>query len=56
MARGNSLTSAFECKVLHWKLQGESFNTYVMLIALGGCEMVLRIQWASDFRKHIVEF
>nr|GEV52085.1 hypothetical protein [Tanacetum cinerariifolium] len=41
----NSLTSVHECKGLTWKLQGETFKADIMLIPLGGCEMVLGMQW-----------
>ncbi|GKF30895.1 glycoside hydrolase, catalytic domain-containing protein, partial [Tanacetum coccineum] len=41
------LVSVSECKGFSWKLRGETFTTDVMLLPLGGCDMVLGIQWLS---------
>nr|GEW71863.1 reverse transcriptase [Tanacetum cinerariifolium] len=41
------LLSVSECKGFTWKLKGETFVTDVMLLPLGGCDMVLGIQWLS---------
>ncbi|GJV13448.1 reverse transcriptase [Tanacetum coccineum] len=44
VADGNSLTSSFMCKNFKWTLQGLTFMTDMMIIPLGGCEMVLEVQ------------
>ncbi|GJS64833.1 reverse transcriptase [Tanacetum coccineum] len=47
MAGGNQLVSVSECKGFTWQLKGETFVTDVLLLLLGGCEMVLGIQWLA---------
>nr|GEW87591.1 hypothetical protein [Tanacetum cinerariifolium] len=47
IAGGKSLTSNNMCSKFTWSLQGEKFTTSVMLLPLGGCKMVLGIQWLS---------
>ncbi|GJZ31235.1 reverse transcriptase [Tanacetum coccineum] len=44
---GNKMISAYECKDFIWSLQGMEFKTDAMLLPLGGCEMVLGVQWLS---------
>ncbi|GJU10877.1 retrotransposable element Tf2 [Tanacetum coccineum] len=41
VANGNKLFSTLVCKKFTWQLQGEIFETDVMLVPLGGCKMVL---------------
>ncbi|GKC19510.1 transposon ty3-G gag-pol polyprotein [Tanacetum coccineum] len=41
------LISASECKNFEWQLQGETFNTDMMILTLGVCKMVLGIQWLA---------
>ncbi|GKB49139.1 retrotransposon-related protein [Tanacetum coccineum] len=45
--RERQLVSVSECKGFFWKLRGGTFTRDVMLLPLGGCDMVLRIQWLS---------
>ncbi|GJY56325.1 retrotransposon-related protein [Tanacetum coccineum] len=42
------MSSVYMCKNFKWNLQGHEFVTYVMILPLGGCEMVLGIQCKSD--------
>ncbi|GJY93175.1 reverse transcriptase [Tanacetum coccineum] len=44
---GRQLISNSECKGFEWQLQGETFAVDMMILPLGGCEMVLGIQWLS---------
>ncbi|GKG24459.1 reverse transcriptase, partial [Tanacetum coccineum] len=44
---GYNIATNSECKQFHWQLQGVDFWSDVMLLPLGGCEMVLGIQWLS---------
>ncbi|GJR01060.1 putative mitochondrial protein [Tanacetum coccineum] len=51
------------CHDLKWSLQNEVFTSDVMLLPLGGCEMVLGIQWLAtlgdmqcNFEKLIMRF
>ncbi|XP_074377058.1 uncharacterized protein LOC141718578 [Apium graveolens] len=39
-----------------WKIQGSEFNTDVMLIPLGSCDMVLGIQWLSKLGPILWDF
>nr|GEV47163.1 retrotransposable element Tf2 [Tanacetum cinerariifolium] len=41
VAGGRQLVSVSECTGFTWQLKGETFVTDVMLLPLGGCEMVL---------------
>ncbi|GJW52952.1 putative mitochondrial protein [Tanacetum coccineum] len=47
VADSNKLISTLVCKKLTWQLQGEVFETDAMLVPLGGCEMVLGVQWLA---------
>ncbi|GJT81143.1 reverse transcriptase [Tanacetum coccineum] len=44
VANGNSLTSHSVCNKFKWTLQGIDFEADVLILPLGGCEMVLGIQ------------
>ncbi len=45
MANGQMLAAGTMCKGLAWKIQWVEFTADVQLLPLGGCEMVLGIQW-----------
>ncbi|GKC88258.1 putative mitochondrial protein [Tanacetum coccineum] len=47
VAGGSKLISQYMVKDFQWKLQGVVFETDVMLLPLGGCEIVLGVQWLS---------
>lgn len=47
VARGKTMISDTICPNFTWTLQGERFSSTVILLPLGGCEMVLGIQWLS---------
>lgn len=47
VADGSKLSSQAICKNLAWAMQGEEFVAEVRLLPLGGCDMVLGIQWLS---------
>ncbi|GJX04159.1 gypsy/ty3 retroelement polyprotein [Tanacetum coccineum] len=53
---GNFLTSNHVCKGVTWKLQGEAFQADMMLIPLGGCEMVLGVQWLATLGDIVCNF
>ncbi|GJY66109.1 putative mitochondrial protein [Tanacetum coccineum] len=53
---GNFLTSNHVCKGLTWKLQGETFQADMMLVPLGGCEMVLGVQWLATLGDIVCNF
>nr|GEV12055.1 putative mitochondrial protein [Tanacetum cinerariifolium] len=46
-AGGNQLVSRYACKSFEWKLQGDTFEADFMILPLGGCDMVLGIQFLS---------
>ncbi|XP_074336501.1 uncharacterized protein LOC141673653 [Apium graveolens] len=63
VADGSHLPCQHVCKNFIWKIQGSEFNTDVMLIPLGSCDMVLGIQWLSklgpilwDFTDLVMQF
>ncbi|GJR97175.1 retrovirus-related pol polyprotein from transposon 17.6 [Tanacetum coccineum] len=47
VANGQNMMSCYECKNFQWSLQGETFTSDVMFLPLGGCEIVLGIQWLA---------
>ncbi|GJR22850.1 retrotransposon-related protein [Tanacetum coccineum] len=47
VAGGSQLVSQYVCKSFKWKLQGETFESDFMILPLGGCEMVLGIQFLA---------
>ncbi|GJU60642.1 retrotransposable element Tf2 [Tanacetum coccineum] len=48
VANGQVMSSVYVCKNFKWNLQGHDFVTDVMILPLGGCEMVLGIQWETS--------
>ncbi|GKA82666.1 putative ribonuclease H-like domain-containing protein [Tanacetum coccineum] len=46
VTNGNLMVSSSMCRV-KWKLKNEEFYADMMVLPLGGCEMVLGIQWLS---------
>ncbi|KAG8371220.1 hypothetical protein BUALT_Bualt13G0064900 [Buddleja alternifolia] len=45
VADGNKIHSSYICKGFSWKMQGVQFTADLMTIPLGGCDMVLGVQW-----------
>ncbi|GJV70189.1 putative mitochondrial protein [Tanacetum coccineum] len=63
VANGQRMISTSIYHDLKWSLQNEVFTSDVMLLPLGGCEMVLGIQWLAtlrdmqcNFKKLIMKF
>ncbi|GJW21473.1 retrotransposable element Tf2 [Tanacetum coccineum] len=56
VADGNKITSRSMCKNFSWMINGEKFSTDVMLLPLGGCEMVLGVQWLAALGDIIWNF
>ncbi|GJR76407.1 putative mitochondrial protein [Tanacetum coccineum] len=48
------MSSLYECKGFKWTLQGVEFTSDVLILPLGGCEMVLGVQWMCG-KKHSKE-
>ncbi|GKA29324.1 reverse transcriptase [Tanacetum coccineum] len=47
VANGSKMVSSSECKQFKLTLQGYEYEADCMLLPLGGCDMVLGIQWLS---------
>ncbi|GJR97046.1 retrotransposable element Tf2 [Tanacetum coccineum] len=47
VADGNKISTTSMCKKFSWMLNGKTFCTDAMLLPLGGCEMVLEVQWLA---------
>jgi len=45
VADGKKIQSNYVCKKLDWKMQGVSFDSDMLVLPIGGCNMVLGIQW-----------
>ena len=64
MEDGTKIASTMICKQLTWGMQGKEFKEDMSwLIPLGGCDMVLGIQWLAqlgpilwDFKNLRMEF
>ncbi|GJY35391.1 reverse transcriptase [Tanacetum coccineum] len=63
VANGQVMSTMYECKEFQWELQGKFYVADVIILPLGGCEMVLGIQWLStlgviqcDFKILVMEF
>jgi len=50
VANGNSLQCQYICRQFQWQLHRASFTSDVLLIPLGGCDMVLGVQWLRTLR------
>ncbi|GJS65334.1 putative mitochondrial protein [Tanacetum coccineum] len=57
------MRSLYECKGFTWTLQGVEFTSDVLILLLGGCEMVLGVQWLSilgdikwNFKDLVMDF
>ncbi|XP_049345420.1 uncharacterized protein LOC125809928 [Solanum verrucosum] len=63
VADGKKIQSNYVCKKLAWKMQGVSFDSDMLVLPIGGCNMVLGIQWLItlgdimwNFRRLKMEF
>lgn len=63
VAYGTKLISKAMVKNFHWVMNGTDFHTDLRLLPLGGCDMVLGVQWLStlglvlwDFQHLQMEF
>ncbi|XP_026410718.1 uncharacterized protein LOC113305942 [Papaver somniferum] len=60
---GNKLVSDAKCPSFKWQMQGHDFQFDMQLLTLGGCDMVLGVDWMRgmspmifDFNKSTAEF
>ena len=44
---GQEVRCAYMCQQFAWEMQGQGFVSDFLVMPLGGCEMVLGIQWLS---------
>ena len=63
VANGQKLLSTHECPQFVWNMHIHKFVSDVMILPLGGCDMVLGIQWLTtlddikwNFKKLVMEF
>ena len=56
MEDGTKIASTMTCKQLTWSMQGKEFKACMRLIPLGGCEMVLGIQWLAQLGLNLWDF
>ncbi|GJX49659.1 reverse transcriptase [Tanacetum coccineum] len=47
VANGNVMTNLNECKGFTWVFQGVTYTANVMILPLGGCDMVFGVQWLA---------
>ncbi|GJS94473.1 reverse transcriptase [Tanacetum coccineum] len=53
VADGNKLVTTSECKRFKWQFGPHPFSTDVMLLPLGGCDMILGIQCTKALSKSV---
>ncbi|GJV76968.1 retrotransposon-related protein [Tanacetum coccineum] len=53
---GAQLISKNLCKKFAWKMHGEDFVVSAMVLPLGGCDMVLGVQWLSTLGDIMLNF
>lgn len=63
VADGTRLCSKGVCRAFVWQMQWETFKTDVRVLTIGGCDMVLGVQWLStlgpimwDFKNFKMQF
>ncbi|XP_026383573.1 uncharacterized protein LOC113279076 [Papaver somniferum] len=63
VADGNKLVSSSKCPNFQWEMQGNKFQFDMKVLALGGCHMVLGVDWMKginplqfDFKKLTISF
>ncbi|KAG8391428.1 hypothetical protein BUALT_Bualt01G0186800 [Buddleja alternifolia] len=63
MADGNKIYDSLACHNFSWKMQGVMFIEEMMILPLGGCDVVLGVQWlvqlgdiSWNFDKLAIEF
>lgn len=47
VADGNKLTTQDLCPGFTWKMQGQEFKAVLLVLPIGGCELVLGMQWLT---------
>ncbi|XP_071913952.1 uncharacterized protein [Coffea arabica] len=47
VADGNSLTTTTLCPGFQWRMQGQAFEGDILVLPVGGCEVVLGMQWLT---------
>ncbi|XP_058217468.1 uncharacterized protein LOC131328550 [Rhododendron vialii] len=56
VADGTKISSKAVVRDLHWSVQGMEFISEVRLLPLGGCDMVLGVQWLSTLGPVLWDF
>ncbi|KAK8951688.1 hypothetical protein KSP39_PZI004152 [Platanthera zijinensis] len=63
IANGRTIASAHKVEEFQWRMQGVSFSSEMLVLPLGGCEVVLGVQWLItlgmvhwDFKNLLMEF
>ena len=53
---GTRITNDVICRQLTWNMQRKEFQADLRLIPLGGCDMVLGIQWLVELQPILWDF
>ena len=48
---GNNIHCSYKCRNFKWFMNKQPFEVEVLLISLGGCDMVLGVQWLRTLGK-----
>lgn len=48
---GQTIICEYECDKFSWEMQGGKFTVDFLVMTLGGCELVLGVQWLSTLGK-----
>ncbi|XP_071707072.1 uncharacterized protein [Rutidosis leptorrhynchoides] len=52
----NNITTTSECERFMWQLNGQTFASNMVITSLGGCDMVLGIQWLRTLGDTLWKF
>lgn len=56
VVNGGKLLSKGRCEESHVKIRGDKFSVSFHLLTLGGCDVVLDVQWLGTLRPIIWDF
>lgn len=56
VADGEKLVCREVCRNFTWRMQGHEFNADVFLLRLGGCDMVLGMEWLATLGDIVWNF
>ena len=56
VANGHKMISRYKCQGFTWRMQGHEFSVELRILQLGGCEVVLGVDWMKTVNPLIFDF